>query len=514
MAFTIPDELVALFKDRRVIPFVGAGMSANVGYPSWDTLLENLADDLAYSDITHQEVVDLTNNDRLRIAEYYYLREGKQIGPLRRAIERAFGTVSPLTFGGYVDLVNLGAQRIYTTNFDDLIENSYRALEVLFDRIATPRDLALSPGSRTEIVKYHGDLTNDPSLVLTESHYYSRLNFESPMDLKFRADLLGKSVMFLGYSFSDINIRIIWFRLLDMMRGVDQTDIPTSYMVIVKPNAVEELLYRDAGLETIVLDPTGDAGDDDYRDLVSDFLYELSSRVCDDKIPGSEIKPFVSRTLIRRISQRGVPEARFRQRGLFSRLSSPAQYSGRDSDIIRLGEHTIPDDYSSDALELFGEILTPSDDSLAAAISLFIRYPDSEVLASFLVRSAITQWGMSVQDDARIDWQAVGRLDISAATREAVLIKTRDELSYHEHNFDEELFYAASLALDISAGKLGATGADVETANGLLRGLDERYPGSIDDLRQGGRQAISTVAAARQPDEEDDEDEDFSEDEL
>ena len=177
MPFAIPDELVGLFREGRVIPFVGAGMSANVGYPSWDTLLERLGENLGQGDLTHQEVVELTGNDRLRIAEYYYLTEGKQVGPLRREIDRQFANVSPLVFGGYVDLANLGSQRLYTTNFDDLIESTYRELELPYKRIATPRDLALSSGNQTEIVKYHGDLTNDPSLVLTEITVLSQTQF-------------------------------------------------------------------------------------------------------------------------------------------------------------------------------------------------------------------------------------------------------------------------------------------------------------------------------------------------
>ena len=77
MPVALPDELVKLFREGRVIPFVGAGMSANVGHPSWDTLLKSLGENLGQRDLTHQEVVELTGNDRLRIAEYYYLTEGK-----------------------------------------------------------------------------------------------------------------------------------------------------------------------------------------------------------------------------------------------------------------------------------------------------------------------------------------------------------------------------------------------------------------------------------------------------
>ncbi len=54
MPLAIPEELVKLSRDDRVIPFVGAGMSANVGYPSWDTLLTALGDNLGQRDLLYE----------------------------------------------------------------------------------------------------------------------------------------------------------------------------------------------------------------------------------------------------------------------------------------------------------------------------------------------------------------------------------------------------------------------------------------------------------------------------
>lgn len=493
MPFAIPDELVTRFREGRVIPFVGAGMSANVGYPSWDVLLERLGENLGQGHLTHEQVVELTDGNRLRVAEYYYLTEGKQVGPLRKEIHGQFKDVSPLDFGGYVDLVNLGSQRIYTTNFDDLIERAYRELGLPFERITTPRDLALSAGNKAEIIKYHGDLTNDPSLVLTESQYYSRLNFDSPMDLKFRADLLGKSVMFIGYSFSDINIRIIWFRLLDMMRGVEQTDMPTSYMVIVKPNPVEELLYKDAGIETIVLDPASSYKKGEYRELVGDFLYDLACRVCDPYIPNTDDKPFVSQTLLRRAkaSGSGGPKLPWeRQVNL---------------DMQRLISYRLPKQYNARALDLFSTETDVTQDSVDAALSMYVRFPEDERLKLFLLRSSGSAAGMQIQDDERVDWESLGEMAVEAQIREEMLRKARRELNYHARGFDAELFFATYLVMDIREGKFGAAAEDQEAAGELLRLVEQRYPGVVETLRERGRGHIEEVAESYEPAEEGDE---------
>src|SRR5207248_6931685 len=142
-------------------------------------------------------------------------------------------------------------------NVDDVIESTYRSLHLAVDVVALSRDVATADPTQTQVVKYHGDLRYDATIVLTESQYWTRLDFESPMDLKFRSDLLGKSVLFMGYSFRDLNIRIIWFKLMRMMRDVPESDRLASYIVRFEPNLVLEQLYEAVGMKTIVIDPKG-----------------------------------------------------------------------------------------------------------------------------------------------------------------------------------------------------------------------------------------------------------------
>jgi hypothetical protein len=166
--------------------------------------------------------------------------------------------------------------------------------------VALPKDVALADSEKTQVVKYHGDLRHETTLVLTESSYYRRLDFESPMDLKFRSDLLGRSVLFMGYSFRDINIRVIWFKLMQMMKDIPSSDRRQSYIVRLEPNPVLEELYGAVGLRTIVLDPERKAkNDSDRKNLIGEFLMQLSTLASkSSEIPGKTDKMFVSTVLI------------------------------------------------------------------------------------------------------------------------------------------------------------------------------------------------------------------------
>ena len=262
--------------------------------------------------------------------------------------------------------------------------------------------------------------------------------------------------MFIGYSFSDINIRIIWFRLLDMMKGVEQADMPTSYMVIVKPNRVEELLYKDAGIETIILDPSNETEPDRYPVLVGDFLYDLASQVCAPDIPGSSENPFVSQTLLRRAAASNVRDGNFGRNRRVNR------------DMQRLSTYRIPGQYLEDTFDLFSSETNITRDSIEAALALYERRQEDERIKLFLLRSAITAWGMTLQDDTRIDWDSMGNMRVEPELRGKIFSKVGRELEYHESSFDAELFFAAYFVIDMHEGRFGATPDDRESAESFF----------------------------------------------
>ena len=300
----VPDDLVALVAERRVIPFVGAGFSAGLGLPQWEALLRRLSEEVD-STVSFDEILQMTNGDYLQVAEYLYIKSDKRIGPLRHVIEGLLGAIQdPVKSAAHVELVNLGAPQVYTTNYDDLIERTYRGLGIPVSVVALPKDVANSDYDRTQVVKYHGDLRHENTLVLTESAYYRRLDLESPMDLKFRSDILGRSVLFMGYSFRDVNIRLIWFKLMQMMQDIPPDDRRASYMLKLGPNPVQDALFRDVGLHPITLDPNGDLQPTDRSKLLADFLAQLASAAGADNhlIPGGSERMFVSTSMLESIS--------------------------------------------------------------------------------------------------------------------------------------------------------------------------------------------------------------------
>jgi hypothetical protein len=237
----VPEQLLALIRARSVVPFVGAGFSVAAGFPGWFALLREICAEVAPAE-DFAAVLKSCSNDPLGVAEFLLVRSGGNIGPIRHRMSSVLRTPDSFVSSAHIDLANLQLPVVYTTNFDELIEETHRLLNRPVETICNARDLALARSGSAQVVKFHGDLRYDDSLVLTESSFHSRLDLESPLDLKFRGDILGRSLLFIGYGFGDINVRAIWFKLTKLMRDVPLDDRPPSFIVRLSPDPVLEAL--------------------------------------------------------------------------------------------------------------------------------------------------------------------------------------------------------------------------------------------------------------------------------
>lgn len=175
-------ELAQAVRAQRVILFVGAGVSENLGLPTFAELVQYLAKELNYD-----PEIYATHGDYLALAEYYQLEKGN-IGSLRSWLDRTWHTRVDISKSEIHKLiVDLDFPIIYTTNYDTWLEQSYSLYKRGYMKIANVGDLTKVRPGIPQIVKYHGDFEDDDSIVLTESSYFSRLDFESPLDVKLRS---------------------------------------------------------------------------------------------------------------------------------------------------------------------------------------------------------------------------------------------------------------------------------------------------------------------------------------
>jgi hypothetical protein len=267
---SIPQRLVDDVRAKRVILFVGAGLSMGLGLPSWSQLIQGIGEALDFDPSVFASL-----GDYLQLAEYYTLVRGP-IGALRSRWDREWhGSGIAITNSAAHNLiVELAFPIIYTTNYDRWIEKAFESCDRPYFKISTARHLAEAPPSVTQIIKFHGDFDSDDSLVLTESDYFERLEFESPLDLRLRSDVIGRSVLFIGYSLADLNVRLLFYKLTKLWKDSGQEEVrPRSYLFFPAPNVVQRRVLMARGIEVLESDT------DDPGQALAEFLAELRNRV-------------------------------------------------------------------------------------------------------------------------------------------------------------------------------------------------------------------------------------------
>lgn len=262
-------KLVEDYKRGQIIPFIGAGVSANLGIPTWSKLIDKISQELGYDSDVFKSYGDFYS-----LAEYYKIKIGS-LGVLRSWMDREWHNPDiDISTSRLHELIAKGNFPIvYTTNYENWIENAYDYHGVKYNKIVTVSDISKIDTSRKrEIVKFHGDFSDDSSIVLGESSYFDRLQFQTPLDIKLRSDILGKSVLFLGYSLTDINIRHLFYTLSNLWANYGNGfQKPKSYLFASTNNPIQETVLQKWGIETITSDI------DDPGEALTDFMEKLTN---------------------------------------------------------------------------------------------------------------------------------------------------------------------------------------------------------------------------------------------
>lgn len=265
----VNEELATRLAKGQVIPFVGAGISMALGLPSYGALIHELGDHVGFDGSIFEGL-----GDYLTLAEYYHLEKDGLL-ELQRHLQLKWKKSQKEVLASPVHraLVALKCKLIYTTNFDGFIEQAHRGLNQRYRTIRSAKDLVDLPDDRVHIVKLHGDLSSPSTMVFTETSYFERLSFEAPLDVKLRADVLGKSLLFIGYSLSDTNIRYLLFRLQRQWEKEVKPELrPKAYVFMGRPNQVLSRVLDKRGVEPIVADTTNES------ESLADFLTALRQR--------------------------------------------------------------------------------------------------------------------------------------------------------------------------------------------------------------------------------------------
>lgn len=236
----ILDEISELLSQQKLVPFFGAGLSRqHLGFAAAELAWE-LADLLGQPHETPlADLTDQYEDQYGREACVQFLREKLEILELDDA-------KAPI----YRLLISLSSNLLYTTNQDNIFELTAEHYGRPYRRIVTLEDLSNAMPGEALLVKFHGDLGTPSSLIFGSRSYRQRIAAKDhPLDIKLRADLLGKRILFIGYSLKDENIT----KLIEAVKNAFCGQMPPSYLLAFEYDPSMEALNKDYGVQ--VVDP-------------------------------------------------------------------------------------------------------------------------------------------------------------------------------------------------------------------------------------------------------------------
>lgn len=255
-------------RSNNMIVFVGAGVSATLRLPTWGQLIDEMAKMLGYDPLVFKSL-----GDYLSLAEYLFL-DKKNLTVLQTWIKKNW-TIADEIIGEseiYNAIASMNCKLIYTTNYDHTLETAFKIKGKKVRSIVRVSDLVDVSDVETLVIKFHGDMDDTESIVLAESSYFERMDFESPLDIKLRSDMLGKSILFIGYSLSDINIRILLYKLDQLWKKSNvSAERPKSYIFLAKPDPIQEKIFNKRGIIPIVGNSLNES------ENLKEFLQKISS---------------------------------------------------------------------------------------------------------------------------------------------------------------------------------------------------------------------------------------------
>lgn len=200
-------------EEGNLAVFAGAGFSRDAGFVDWKTLLRPIAEDL---DLDVEKEWDLVT-----LAQYHTNVNHANRAKLNQLLVTEFSTnVTPTDNHRILSRLPIGTY--WTTNYDNLIESALQSMGKIADTKYTVKQLATTKANRDAIVyKMHGDAAHPADAVLIRDDYERYHIKMQPFITALSGDLVSKTFLFLGFSFTDPNLEYILSRVR-IQYGPDQ----------------------------------------------------------------------------------------------------------------------------------------------------------------------------------------------------------------------------------------------------------------------------------------------------
>lgn len=264
------EELAARARRGELVLFLGAGVSAGAGLPTWAELLANLATSAGIAESEQLLLGRMDMLDQARILAIRLEARERRIGEaVRDQLQQTHYALA------HSLLASLPVNEVATTNYDQLFETASRDVE----RPASVLPYAPDRGRDRWLLKMHGCVSQPDDIVLTRSDYLRYAERRAALAGIVQALLITRHMLFVGFSLNDDNFHRIADevrRALSAAQGI--SNFGTS-LVLGRDSLLEELWLPDIRCLPMSDRPKGEdlPGDARRLEIFLDALLALST---------------------------------------------------------------------------------------------------------------------------------------------------------------------------------------------------------------------------------------------
>lgn len=213
--------------------FLGAGFSKSSGFVDWRTLLSGIADELE---------LDVDRESNLVTLAQYYCNKKRSRHEIDKLIFEEFTKNTTISENHRI-LARLPIFTYWTTNYDSLIEDALKEVKKIPDVKYNTKQLSLTKTKRDAIVyKMHGDKEHASDTVFLKEDYEIYYQKFAPFITALNGDLISKTFLFIGFSFTDPNLDYILSRIRVEYGPENQR---THYAIIREVNRKDYIIEAD-----------------------------------------------------------------------------------------------------------------------------------------------------------------------------------------------------------------------------------------------------------------------------
>jgi hypothetical protein len=284
-----------LYKQKRLVPFIGAGMSYPFNIPTWGDMILELSAERVPEPLQEAIKFDLVKRKDYWAAidglqKYSEITEFELQQAIVSLIERKQLKDGDVSDHNYLDIGSMDFKIHLTTNYDYLIHNHIRGEShhplMLSQCNLSTQEMMSDPKKR--IFHLHGQMSDTGSIVISKKKYDELYNLEKYKQL-FAHFCSSYTFLFMGFSFDDHYIK-------DLIKKYKEYFNTKHFILLDQPDpSLVEMLKQEYLLEVLPYDSRIEGHVKGIRTILQEFQAEDGAAISAEDIEDFLLPPVVQK---------------------------------------------------------------------------------------------------------------------------------------------------------------------------------------------------------------------------